>query len=172
MSGAARPEESRLSRMIERLATQRACLDRAAGLIARVPGPVIELGLGKGRTYDHLRLILPEREIFAFDFNIHAPPDCVPDETHLVFGDFLETLESEAARLGAPAALAHADIGSENLDEDAERAAAIVPLLEPLMAPGAIVLGDREMPSRRWTAIELPADAGTFDYYMYRVEDG
>ena len=30
-------------------------------------GPVIELGLGNGRTYDHLRERLPGRRIIAFD---------------------------------------------------------------------------------------------------------
>ena len=46
---------SRLDSFIRRLEAQRACLDRAAALIAGIDGAVLELGLGNGRTYDHLR---------------------------------------------------------------------------------------------------------------------
>ncbi|MGH6887075.1 MAG: class I SAM-dependent methyltransferase, partial [Geminicoccales bacterium] len=46
---------SRLDSFIRRLEAQRACLDLAAARIADLPGPVLELGLGNGRTYDHLR---------------------------------------------------------------------------------------------------------------------
>ena len=83
---------SRLERMIERLSTQRACLDRAVTMVADLPGPVLEVGLGKGRTYDHLRHTLPGREIFVFDRDIHAPESCVPDSPYLYLGDFAETL--------------------------------------------------------------------------------
>ncbi|MYG53434.1 MAG: hypothetical protein F4204_14125, partial [Rhodospirillaceae bacterium] len=41
--------ESRLERMIARLATQRAVLDWAAERVSGIDGPVLEIGLGKGR---------------------------------------------------------------------------------------------------------------------------
>ena len=50
---------SRLDSFIRRLEAQRACLALAAGRIGGLPGPVLELGLGNGRTYDHLRELLP-----------------------------------------------------------------------------------------------------------------
>ena len=56
---------SRLDSFIRRMQAQRDCLDMLAGLIGAIPGPVIELGLGDGRTYDHLRGIFPGRAIFA-----------------------------------------------------------------------------------------------------------
>ena len=56
---------SRLDSFIRRLQAQRACLDMAAGLIADIDGLVLELGLGNGRTYDHLRETLPGREIYV-----------------------------------------------------------------------------------------------------------
>ena len=62
---------TRLDSAIRRLEAQRACLDRAAALVRGVPGPVLELGLGNGRTYDHLRARLPGRDIFVFE---RAPP--------------------------------------------------------------------------------------------------
>ncbi len=156
--------------MIERLVTQRACLDYAAALIENLQGPVLELGLGKGRTYDYLRRRLPEREIFVFEKIIHAAPDCVPDPEHLIKGEFLETLPEAAARVGAPAALVHADIGSEKRERDAILAAAVTPLIEALVQPGAIVLGDRELESPLWTRLPLPRGAGEWVYFLYRVE--
>ena len=58
---------SRLDSMIGRLMAQRACLDWVASAIGGLPGPVLEIGLGNGRTYDHLRGRLPQREIHVFD---------------------------------------------------------------------------------------------------------
>ena len=70
---------SRLDSFIRRLEAQRACLDHAARAIAGLPGPVLELGLGNGRTYDHLRELLPEREIFVFERQLAAHPASMPD---------------------------------------------------------------------------------------------
>ena len=58
---------SRLDSMIRRLMAQRACLDAVTEMIRTLPGPILEIGLGNGRTYDHLRKRLPERSIFVFD---------------------------------------------------------------------------------------------------------
>ncbi|MBZ0325447.1 MAG: class I SAM-dependent methyltransferase, partial [Alphaproteobacteria bacterium] len=89
---------SRLDSAIRRLEAQRACLGAAAAEIRDLPGPVVELGLGNGRTYDHLRDLLPGREIFAFDRQVAAHPDCVPDAAHMVLGDFTETVPGARAR--------------------------------------------------------------------------
>jgi hypothetical protein len=53
---------TRLDSAIRRLMAQRALLDWAAQDIASRPGLVLELGLGNGRTYDHLRERLPGRK--------------------------------------------------------------------------------------------------------------
>jgi hypothetical protein len=37
----------------------------AARRLEGVPGCIFELGLGSGRTFDHLRQLFPDREIFA-----------------------------------------------------------------------------------------------------------
>ncbi|MEE2981046.1 MAG: class I SAM-dependent methyltransferase, partial [Pseudomonadota bacterium] len=101
---------SRLDSVIRRLETQRDCLDAAIGLIRSVGGPVLEIGLGNGRTYDHLRERCNGREIFVLDRRIAAHPDCVPDAAHMLLGDFAETMPGAGARIGALAALANADI--------------------------------------------------------------
>ncbi len=110
---------SRLDINIRRLEAQRACLNRVAEQIRDLPGPVLELGLGNGRTYDHLRELLPEREIFVFERDVAAHPDCIPDDDHLYRGDFQDTLPGAAERFAGQVALVHADIGSANLERDA-----------------------------------------------------
>ena len=46
---------SRLDSFIARMQAQRDCLNYLKPVIAAVPGPILEVGLGNGRTYDHLR---------------------------------------------------------------------------------------------------------------------
>ena len=52
---------SRLDSFIRRLAGAARRLELAVGLIGDLPGPVLELGLGNGRTYDHLRENITDR---------------------------------------------------------------------------------------------------------------
>jgi hypothetical protein len=159
---------SRLESFIRRLQAQRSCLDEAARLIAGVPGHVLELGLGNGRTYDHLRQLLPSREIYAFDYKVSAHPDCVPYDDHLFVGDLFETLGPAAERLGPTAALAHLDLGSGNVMQTQRQAKAIAAPLTPLLRRGAIVLSDQELTDAKLQPIALPADIKPGRYYMYR----
>ncbi len=163
---------SRLDSVIRRLEAQRACLAEAARLIENIPGPVLELGLGNGRTYDHLRELLPRRQIFVFDRRVNAHPDCLPDETHMILGEFEDTLKDARARITTPAALAHADIGSG--DKKASRALGVWlgSALPPLMATGGIVVSDQELTSGAdniLTALALPNGVAEDRYFMYRV---
>ncbi len=163
------PAESRLSRMINRLTTQRACLEFAAAQVQGIPGAVVELGLGKGRTFDHLRRLMPEREIHVFDREVHAPSDCVPAEPLLHLGDFSLSLPSFVARYTGRIAMLHADVGSENRVRDAETVAMLTPLVMKLVCPAAIVLSDREFTVSDWETIELPELTERWPYYLYRV---
>lgn len=160
---------SRLDSTIRRLEAQRACLDWAAAEIAGLPGPVLELGLGNGRTYDHLRERLPGREIFVFDREVNAHPDCVPDADHLFLGDIAETLPRAAARLGRTAALAHSDVGTGDEARNARLAAAIGPLLAALVAPRGIVVSDRELAAPGWQAVTPPPGVRPGRYFLYRA---
>ncbi len=160
---------SRLDSFIRRLEAQRATIDHAAALIAGVPGPILELGLGNGRTYDHLRERFGTREIFVFDRELAAHPSSRPDEAHFVQGDFRATLPAALPRIGGKAALAHCDIGSHSREASLALAAAIAPLLAPLMAEGGIVLGDQPMPQPAWRELELPDGLEPGRYYMYRA---
>jgi hypothetical protein len=156
---------SRLDSVIRRLEAQRACLDAAAAAIAHVPGVVLELGLGNGRTYDHLRSRLPGREIFAFDRRVAAHPDCIPDPAHLVLGDFTETLP----RFRGRAALVHADIGSGDAAATAALARALAPLIPPLLAPGALVVSDQRLDLAGATVLPLPPGVQEGRYYVVKA---
>lgn len=160
---------SRLDAFIRRVAAQRACLDHAARLIGGQPGPVLELGLGNGRTYDHLRERFPGRDIYVFDREVAAHPACIPDRAHLRLGDFRETLPAFARENRPRAVLVHADFGSHDRIHDAALAAWLGPALAPLLAPGAIVATDRALAMVNWVALALPDDVAKGDYFMYRT---
>lgn len=160
---------SRLDSAIRRLLAQRACLDRAAELIEDKPGPVLEFGLGNGRTFDHLRSLLPDRDIFVFERKVAAHPDSTPDDAHLFVGAFGDTASDALDRMGARAVLSHCDIGSGDRDASQKNAKALVPLLGPLLAPGAIVVGDQDMGFAGWQDVALPDGVAPGRYFMYRM---
>ncbi|MGN7884052.1 class I SAM-dependent methyltransferase [Ensifer sp. 22460] len=107
-----RRKDSRLERLLFRLEAQRICLEWAFREIAGRPGIVFEMGLGHGRTYDHLRIHLPEREIYVLDRETDCFADCTPPQNYLLLGDIEDTLAAAATRFGGQVILAHADMGS------------------------------------------------------------
>ena len=159
---------SRLDSAIRRLQAQRLCLNAAVACVEALPGPFLELGLGNGRTYDHLREITPNREIYVFERKPAAHPDCTPPVEFLIQGNFKETLEKASSRIGQLAALAHCDIGSGDLDVDRELAAQIGPAISALLAEDAIVLSDQLFNCSDWSPIQLPDGVTAGRYYMYR----
>lgn len=138
-------------------------------MVRDLPGPVLELGLGNGRTFDHMREILPDREIFVFDRRMAAHPDCVPDETRLVLGDIRETLPGAMSRIGAPAALAHCDIGTGDREENLRLAAFIGPALDALMVRGGVVVSDQYCRVSGWSPVALPPGVTPGRYHVHRV---
>lgn len=160
---------SRLDSFIRRVSAQRDCLNLAAGLIADTPGPVLELGLGNGRTYDHLRELFPDRQIFVFDRRVAAHPDCIPDDDHMILGDITETLPAALDRIGTPAALAHCDIGTGEKESNARLIATIAPMVDALMATGGIVCSDQEYNVENWTAQPPPEGVRPGRYFINRV---
>jgi S-adenosyl-L-methionine methyltransferase len=158
---------SRLDSFIRRLEAQRACLGYAAGQIRDLPGPVLELGLGNGRTYDHLRELLPEREIFVFERDVNAHPDCIPDAAHLILGDVQATLPQARRRLPGPAALAHLDVGTGDAARNAELAAWLSGALPPLLAQHAWVVSDQALDAPVLVAHPAPAGIAPERYFIY-----
>jgi len=158
---------SRLDQAIRRLEAQRLLLDRAcAGL---PEGPVLELGLGNGRTYDHLREKLGiRRAIHVFERHVAVHPDCLPPETLLHLGEMRETLPAWAAAHGATAILAHADTGSGDSDATADFAAFLSQALPDCLAPGAIALSDQPLSSPALAPVALPDGVPPDRYFIYR----
>ncbi|MGI9465081.1 MAG: class I SAM-dependent methyltransferase, partial [Aestuariivirgaceae bacterium] len=103
---------TRLEKTLYRLEAQHACLQWAFEQTANQDGIVFEIGLGLGRTFNHMRHRLADREIYAFERIINAYPDCMPDEAHLIMGEIEETLPAAAERFVGQVVLAHSDIGS------------------------------------------------------------
>ncbi len=159
---------SRLDSFIRRLEAQRACLDFACAAIADLPGPVLELGLGNGRTFDHLRARLPGREIFVFERDPKPHPACWPDPERLIVGDLVETLPRVRELLPAPAALAHADLGTGDPARNAALAARLAPLLPPLLAAGAVVVSDQELGDPALVPLPPPPAIQPGRYFLYR----
>jgi hypothetical protein len=160
---------SRLDSFIRRMQAQRACLDLAAEMIAKVPGPVLELGLGNGRTYDHLRERLPDRRIYVFERLVQAHPSCIPPEEDLFLGDFRETLPTVAGRIGVKAALVHADFGQGDAASIAAMAQFLADSLSQLTAPGAIIVSDQPINGDGWENLPLPDGIKPRRYFMQRV---
>ncbi|MEC9347203.1 MAG: class I SAM-dependent methyltransferase [Pseudomonadota bacterium] len=159
---------SRLDSVIARLTAQRACLDRVSDAIAGLPGPVLELGLGNGRTYDHLRQNLPGRDIYVFERQVNAHPDCIPPDSHLFLGDFRMTLPAVAARFAGQVALVHADTGTGDKSASLALARLLGPLVIPLMRPGGLLASDQPFEDAALVAIDLPDGVPVGRYHLYK----
>jgi hypothetical protein len=128
---------------------------------------VLELGLGNGRTYDHLRELLPTRQIFVFDREVRAHPADRPDPSHLLLGDFRDTLPNADRRLPGKAALAHADIGSGDSQATAELARWLASELPALLAAGAWVVVDQPLRHPSLVPRALPKSIPHDRYFLY-----
>ena len=114
-------------------------------------GAVLEFGLGNGRTFDHMRKLLPERDIAAH-------PDCIPHPAFQFIGDFRDSIPRTIEQLGRSAALAHLDIGTGQKNTSLALASKIAPCMEKLLCANAIVVSDQEV--ERWRSYKLQSPSG------------
>jgi hypothetical protein len=159
---------SRLDSFIRRLEAQRRMLDWAAAEIEGRDGLVLELGLGNGRTFDHLRERLPEREIHVFERDVKPNPTSVPPEDQLVVGDMAQTLPAFAARHGRCAALIHADVTTGVPERDRVLFAWLPPAVVALAAPEALVVSGWAIEHPLLEAVALPEGVPRGRYFAYR----
>ena len=82
---------SRLDSFIRRLTAQRDILNSITDLVEEIEGPVLEFGLGNGRTYDHLRENFPGRRIVAFDWEVRSYSASTPEAQDMVTGNIRES---------------------------------------------------------------------------------
>jgi hypothetical protein len=158
---------SRLDIFINRMVSQRACLNHAAALTKDMDGPVFELGLGNGRTYHHMVEVMPGRDIFVFERAVASNPDSTPPDDRLMLGDVHETLPAALKRFGPNASLIHADLGGHNLAKNDAFARAISPLMEPLLAMGGLMVSSDKMYFDTLREVDLPADAVPGRCFIY-----
>lgn len=134
---------SRLENLIYRFQVQKSHLDRAVRYCSDQKGIVLEIGLGSGRSFDHLREKMSERDIFAFDHRVETHPGCEPAEHERVLGEVMETLPQFAQEHKDQAALIHIDVGSKKFEQDIDRYKSYLPSLKKLLKMGSVIVSDR-----------------------------
>jgi hypothetical protein len=164
--------KTRLERFIARVVGQRTCIDAAAQRTGALAGNVWEVGLGNGRTYDHLRDRFADRNVIVFDRQVMAHPDCIPPADMVRLGDFRDTIPAELARSAGEVAVIHADIGNGSVTESRALGRWLTPLFVQALAPGGCLVGDQPMEDPALESIPL-ADIGATDmpadtYFLYR----
>lgn len=157
---------SRLDSMLRRLSAQRDGLNWAADMVKDQPGDVLDLGLGNGRTYDHLREILPQRRIWVIDRVLQCHPSCVPPKDTFLEGEAQPMLE-KLNKLDAQIRLAHYDLGFGVKEKDVEEAAKLSVPLAQVMAPGGIVVSGQ--PLVGFEQIKGPDTIAPDRYLFYRA---
>ncbi|GHG92272.1 class I SAM-dependent methyltransferase [Pseudodonghicola xiamenensis] len=159
---------SRLDLFIDRMVSQRACLDFAIAQTAAMPGPVFELGLGNGRTYHHMREKIEGRDIYVFERAIASHPDSTPAAEFALLGDVMETLPAALERFGPTASLIHADLGGHNRAKNDAFARRVSPLIEPLLAEGGLMVSSDRMYFEGLQELPLPEGAVEGRCFIYR----
>ncbi|MGD9508131.1 MAG: class I SAM-dependent methyltransferase [Geminicoccaceae bacterium] len=159
---------SRLDSFIRRMQAQRDLLNATPALIEGLPGPILELGLGNGRTYDHLRCLFPDREIYVFERHLAAHPDCLPAARFLIEGDIRSTLPNALDRLPGAAALVHNDIGTGDAHANAEIAAWLSDTLPLVVRESGVIVSDQRLAHVRLSPLPVPATLPADRYFLYR----
>jgi hypothetical protein len=156
---------SRLDSFIRRLTAQRDILNAIRDLVMETEGPVLEFGLGNGRTFDHLRELFPNRRIIAFDRDVRSYSASTPPAADMVTGDIRE---SGQPFVGIGAVLAHADIGTGHDEIDAVTLTWLPQLVTGVLAKGGIAVSGLPLD---WPGLEpLPLPPGIKEgrYFLYR----
>ena len=157
---------SRLESMRRRLTAQIDGLNWAAADIADRNGDVVEIGLGNGRTYDHLRQELSDRRIWVIDRQMAAHRTCIPPEADFLQGDADQMLR-RMIDAGTSIVFAHYDLSKGVPEDDAALAELIVPYLQKLVQPGGVVVSGQPLP--HLTRIDGPGLDDPDRYYFYRM---
>lgn len=155
---------SRLDSMLRRLTAQRDGLNWAAARIATQDGDVLDMGLGNGRTYDHLREIMPDRRIWVMDRVLQCHPDSTPPEQDFLLGEAEPMLERLAAS-GHKMAMAHYDFGRGIKDEDVAEAGRLSTLIAKVMQPNGLLISGQ--PLVGFKQIEGPETIAPDRYLFY-----
>ena len=157
---------SRLDSMLRRFTAQRDGLNWAAAEIAGVAGDVLDMGLGNGRTYDHLRETLPDRRVWVIDRVLQCHPSCVPPEEDFLQGEAVPMLE-RLKSAGHKMVRAHYDLGLGVKEQEVAEAEAMSPVIASVMARGGIVVSGQ--PLVGFEELKGPAGIPEGRYLFYRA---
>jgi hypothetical protein len=160
---------SRLDSFIARMQAQRDCLNFLKPAVDAVAGPILEVGLGNGRTYDHLRDLFPGRDIYVFERKVAAHPDCIPPDDRLFLGEARESIPRAAKQLGAVAALIHTDLGTGDHAANVEMGKWLGPALDMLAGRGGWILANQPLAVARWQRQSEPPGVPKDRYFLYKV---
>lgn len=162
---------SRLDSFIRRLEAQRRVLDWAADFVAGKSGLVLELGLGNGRTYDHLRERLPGRDIHVFERLPSPNPRSMPPRHLLIVGEMEQTLPAFTARHGAAAILIHVDVTTGVPARDRVAFSWLPEQVAAVAQPGGLIVSGWPLDDPALETVPLPADVPEERYFAYRRAD-
>jgi hypothetical protein len=156
---------SRLDSFIRRMEAQRAIIAHVRRAIEGLEGPIVEFGLGHGRTYDHLRETFPGRRVIVLDLEAYERHGPLPPPEDLILGDIKMT----GLRLaGIGAAFLHSDIGPGDTTAGGGTAAWLPDLVPLILASGGLALADEPLPHPQLAPLPLPDDIEEGRYYFYR----
>ncbi|TIM06906.1 class I SAM-dependent methyltransferase [Mesorhizobium sp.] len=156
---------TRLENFISRMTAQRDILDQVCPEVAKMEGLVLELGLGNGRTYHHLRERLPGRRIVVFDRELSAHASSIPDAEDFVLGEIRETAKRF---IGIDAALVHADIGTGYDDRDAVTSTWLPDLIARLLLVGGFAVSGTPLEHPLLQRLPPPPSVPADRYFVCR----
>lgn len=157
---------SRLDSFIRRLTAQRDVLNHLCERMdLPADGPIMEIGLGNGRTFSHLRERFPGRRIIAFDRACGAHASSVPHASDLVLGEICET--GRAFQTGT-AALVHADIGTGYPEVDALTLTWLPQMVAGMLAAGGIAISGLPLDEPSLEPLAVPVSVPKDRYFLYR----
>lgn len=154
---------SRLDSIMRRLAAQRDGLEWAADRTKDMAGDALDMGLGNGRTYDHMRENL-SRRIWVIDRVLQCHPSCIPPKADFLEGE-AEAMLDQMAAAGTQIVLAHYDFGFGVKEKDVAEAIRLSPAIARIMAPGGIIVSGQ--PLVGFTAVDGPATVAKDRYQFY-----
>jgi len=160
---------SRLDRTIARLQAQKYSIEAAAAALEKTPGVIFELGLGSGRTFDHLRTIFPDRQILVFEQAVGTAPSYTPTAEQLILGEITTTLQQAVEQYTDSVALIHADIGGPDHLANAQLARALSQHYPRLLVHGGWLIANRaEAVFAGSSPITLPNEVAADHCYLFR----
>ncbi|WP_027487778.1 class I SAM-dependent methyltransferase [Allorhizobium undicola] len=157
---------SRLDSFINRMSAQRDMLNHIRDHCELPPeSTILEIGLGNGRTFNHIRENFPHRRIVAFDRQLGAHKSSIPDDGNLVLG--------EIDRAGKPfmtgeAAFVHADIGTGYPEKDAVTLTWLPSMVAAMLLPGGYALSGLPLDNAQLQPLPVLPHIEPDRYFFYR----